>query len=176
MVKHAEKTPGRPNETLSLTLETFLPYRLNRLAELVSQSLSRIYTEQYGISTPEWRVLATLGQFERMTAKNIGAHSKMHKTKVSRAVAVLEEMGMVVRDANPEDLREAFLTLSLKGRKMYREIVPEALKFDSALAEALTSQELRTLSDLVQKLTARAQMLESTGAPVSNDGIIDETL
>src|SRR5262249_46397796 len=74
-----------------LKLEEFLPYRLNVLANLVSQALSRIYVERYGLGVPEWRVLVTLGEFGVMTGKAVGAHSHMHKTKVSRAVAELEK-------------------------------------------------------------------------------------
>ena len=73
-----------------LKLEEFLPYRLN-VAALASQALSRIYAERYGINVAEWRVLTTLGQYGAMTGKAVGAHSHMHKTKVSRAVAQLEK-------------------------------------------------------------------------------------
>ena len=73
----------------------FLPYRLNVAASLVSQALSSIYAERYGIGVPEWRVLVTLGEFGIMTGKAIGEHSHMHKTKVSRAVALLEKRKLV---------------------------------------------------------------------------------
>ena len=76
------------------------------VASLVSQALSRIYAERYGIGVPEWRVLVTLGQYGMMTGKAIGAHSHMHKTKVSRAVALLEKRKLVARRANRADLRE----------------------------------------------------------------------
>src|SRR3954471_21728908 len=88
-----------------LKLETFLPYRLNVVASLVSQALSRVYSERYGIGVPEWRVLVTLGQYGTMTGKDIGAHSHMHKTKVSRAVALLEKRKLIARRPNRSDLR-----------------------------------------------------------------------
>jgi hypothetical protein len=59
--------PGRP----LLELERFLPYRLNVVAESVSRALSR--PPALGIGVPEWRVMATLGEYERMTAKQVGA-------------------------------------------------------------------------------------------------------
>ena len=85
------KLAAAPAGTAPLKLEDFLPYRLNVVASLTSQALSRIYADRYGIGVPEWRVLVTLGQYGMMTGKAIGAHSHMHKTKVSRAVAVLEK-------------------------------------------------------------------------------------
>src|SRR5207302_8541050 len=115
------------SETSSLELERFLPYRLNVVAEAVSESLSRLYRARYRIGVPEWRVLATLGQYRRMTAKEIGAHSRMHKTKVSRAVAVLEERRLLLREANADDKRETFLMLTSEGQRLYRDLVPRAL-------------------------------------------------
>src|SRR5438105_1392237 len=89
--KRADPEGSAMGDAAPLKLEEFLPYRLNVVASLVSQALSRIYAERYGIGVPEWRVLVTLGQFGMMTGKSIGAHSHMHKTKVSRAVALLEK-------------------------------------------------------------------------------------
>ncbi|MEI9804608.1 MAG: hypothetical protein WDN48_09275 [Pseudolabrys sp.] len=69
-------------KSAALKLEEFLPYRLNVCANSVSHALSRIYGERHKIGVPEWRVLVTLGEYGMMTAKAIGGHSHMHKTKV----------------------------------------------------------------------------------------------
>src|SRR5450759_3902097 len=105
----AQRAPGHPSpaDPAALKLEEFLPYRLNVCASLVTAALSRIYSERYKIGVPEWRVLVTLGQFSMMTAKAIGAHSHMHKTKVSRAVALLERRKLVARRVKRAALREA---------------------------------------------------------------------
>src|SRR5215468_8685502 len=108
----AQKARDCTVDPVALKLEEFLPYRLNVCATLVSHALSKIYAERYKIGVPEWRVLVTLGQFGAMTAKAIGTHSHMDKTKVSRAVALLEGRKLVNRRANRADLHEAFLTLT----------------------------------------------------------------
>ena len=142
-----------------LELERFLPYRLNVVAEGVSRALSRLYAERYGIGIPEWRVIATLGQYDRMTAKQVGVHSRMHKTKVSRAVAALEEKGLASREPNEDDMREAFLTLTGRGRRVYEDLAPRALAFERALDAALGAREREHLDNLLRKLEARAQEL-----------------
>ena len=83
-----------------LKLETFLPYRLNRISAAVSREFRSVYGPDFDLTVPEWRVLATLGQFEVATAKAIGAHSAMHKTKVSRAVKALEDRRWLRRRRN----------------------------------------------------------------------------
>ena len=85
------------------------------VSSLVSQALSRVYARRYRIGVPEWRVLVTLGQYGVMTGKAIGAHTHMHKTKVSRAVALLEKRKLLVRRVNRADMREAFLSLTAAG-------------------------------------------------------------
>ena len=109
-VEGASTSAGR-DDGVELKLEEFLPYRLNVVSSLTSQALSSIYAEQYRIGVPEWRVLVTLGQYGTMTGKMVGTHSHMHKTKVSRAVALLERRKLVSRRANKADMREAFLSL-----------------------------------------------------------------
>jgi DNA-binding MarR family transcriptional regulator len=142
-----------------LELERFLPYRLNVVAESVSRALSRLYAERYGIGVPEWRVMATLGEYERMTAKQVGAHSRMHKTKVSRAVAALEDKGLIEREPNEEDMREAFVALTGRGLRVYQDLAPRALAFERALDKTLGAGERAHLDAILRRLEERAQEL-----------------
>jgi DNA-binding MarR family transcriptional regulator len=156
------ETAGAPqarSDSAPLKLEQFLPYRLNVVASLVSQALSRIYAERYGIGVPEWRVLVTLGQYNMMTGKAIGAHSHMHKTKVSRAVALLEKRKLLARRSNRADLRESFLTLTPAGREMYEDLAPIALQFTARLSEAIEPSDRAAFERAVDRLTARSAEL-----------------
>lgn len=131
-----------------LALEGFLPYRLNRLAAAVSQAFRAVYGPHHDLTVPEWRVLATLGQFETMSAKAIGGHSAMHKTKVSRAVRALEERRWLRRRESLGDRREEMLSLTPLGQKAYAEIVPRALAFEVQMLAALGPGERDVLAAL----------------------------
>jgi DNA-binding MarR family transcriptional regulator len=120
-----------------LVLETFLPYRLNRLAAAVSRDFRAVYGPHHDLTVPEWRVLATLGEYDEMTAKAIGTHSAMHKTKVSRAVRALDERRWLVRQVSEADRREEVLRLTPLGRKVYTDIIPRALAFEARLMARL---------------------------------------
>ena len=150
-----------------LKLEQFLPYQLNVVASLVSQALSRVYAQRYRIGVPEWRVLVTLGQYGVMTGKAIGAHTHMHKTKVSRAVALLEKRKLVARRSNRADMRESFLSLTGSGRAMYEEVAPHALDFARRLTDILTSSDREAFDRAVQQITARSAQLV---AEMAKDG------
>jgi DNA-binding MarR family transcriptional regulator len=136
---------GRMKDKPALSLEEFLPYRLNRLADAVSRDFARIYRDRHGMTRPEWRLLATLGQFGRVTAKSVGEHSAMHKTKVSRAVRALEERRWLVRNIDPDDRRVEQLELTQAGRKVYRELVPLAKSFEAQLLARMDGEDAETL-------------------------------
>jgi len=145
-------------EPLLLELQHFLPHKLNVLSSLVSQALTRVYG-RYGIGIPEWRVLVSLGQFGVMTGKAIGARTHMHKTKVSRAVAQLEQRKFLTRRTNRDDLREAFLSLTPAGRAVYEELAPRALEFTERLSEVVSPGDRAAFDRAVQQLTERSAKL-----------------
>jgi len=116
-----------------LALERIAPYRLSRAAELVSRQFARIYKDHSGLTRPEWRALATLGQYSRMTATEIGRHSSMHKTKVSRAVQALQDRGWLKREADSDDRRVEHLFLTKEGERQYRILARLASGFEAEL-------------------------------------------
>jgi DNA-binding MarR family transcriptional regulator len=161
--------PASASEQAPLKLEKFLPYQLNVVASLVSLALSRVYARRYGIGVPEWRVLVTLGQYGVMTGKAIGAHTHMHKTKVSRAVALMEERKLLVRRANRADMRESFLSLTAAGRTMYEEVAPHALDFTRRLTEILTPADREAFNRALKQLTERSAELVAESVNETDD-------
>jgi DNA-binding MarR family transcriptional regulator len=147
---------GRPDGPAdaapALPLETFLPYRLNVAASVVSQGLARVYSARFGIDIPEWRVIATLGQFGRATAKTVGVHSHMHKTKVSRAVSSLEGRGLLARTPNPADMRETILSLTADGQAMLGRIIPLAEAYERRMRALFTPEDFAALERALERL------------------------
>lgn len=141
-----------------LSLEEFLPYRLNRLADAVSRDFSNIYRTRHGLTRPEWRLLATLGQYGTMTATAVGQHSSMHKTKVSRAVSTLERRRWVSRKADQEDRRVEHLTLTTQGLDAYRELVPHARTFEAKLLAQMSEKDRKALLDGLRALERYASL------------------
>ncbi len=142
-----------PNTT-TLRLEAFLPYRLNRAAALASRHFSRIYRAEFGLTVPEWRVLATLGQRGTASAKEIGRDSAMHKTKVSRAVTSLQKRRWVARETDERDRRIEHLSLTPAGRAAHDRLAPMMLAGEETLLARLSERERRDLLkglDLLEK-------------------------
>ena len=94
-----------------------------------------------------------------MTGKAVGAQTHMHKTKVSRAVAQLEQRKLVSRRANRADLRESFLSLTPSGRALYEELAPSALDFMDRLAEVVAPADRPAFDRAMTLLTKRSAEL-----------------
>lgn len=133
-------------------LEAFIPFELHQASEAQSQSFAKIYREKYEMTRTEWRVFAHLGQAKTMTATEIGQASKLHKTKISRAVFSLEKRGWLQRNTNEDDRRINSLMLSKHGRSVYEQLSQEASSFNEKLKQALGAKEFDSLLTLLRCL------------------------
>ena len=80
-----------------LILEKFMPYRLARLSSTVSSTIARAYDKEFGLSIPEWRVIAILGRFPGLSAVEVAEQTFLDKVAVSRAVTKLLKSGRIDR-------------------------------------------------------------------------------
>ena len=133
-------------------LEQFLPYRLVQTAEAVSLEFYQFYRKEYGLTRPEWRVLAHLGQYGIQTARDICQRARLHKTKVSRAVAGLEQRNWLRRTEEETDRRFELLELTKTGKKAYAAIGAEGLSHNSMLCKRLTDDDAVHLFRILEKL------------------------
>jgi DNA-binding MarR family transcriptional regulator len=140
--------------TSRFDLEEFLPYLLNQAAEATSHGFQAVYREQYGFTRTQWRVLANLGKFGAMTARDICTISHIEKTKVSRAVAALEHGKMLSRTPSKTDRRAEVLSLTETGHTAFEDLGLKAVAFDQALREQLGSDAAGELNRLLLTIIA----------------------
>jgi DNA-binding MarR family transcriptional regulator len=145
-----------------LNLDRFLPYRFSVLSNRVSDAIARHYSERFGLTIPEWRVMAVLGQGGDVSAREVAARTAMDKVQVSRAVTSLVAARRVQRETDRADGRVSRLSLSARGRAIYDEIVPLALHLEELLLSTLSPEERAALDALMAKLDRQIALL---GAP-----------
>jgi DNA-binding MarR family transcriptional regulator len=133
-------------------LRDFLPYLLNLAAEEASIEFQVHYKQRYGMLRTEWRVLFHLGRYGEMTAREICDRSRMHKTKISRAVAKLEQRRFVKRTEVESDRRHAMLMITDRGLAVYKDLVEVARSFDRDLVSGFTASEEQILRVCLAKL------------------------
>ena len=142
-----------------LILEEFLPYRLSVLSHTISTTIAKAYEKQFGISIPEWRVIAILGRFPGLSAVEVAERTMMDKVAVSRAVTKLIKKGRIDREFADADKRRSILNLSEEGRKLHDEIAELALGFERDLLQGLSEEELKQLNSIMERLLARARLI-----------------
>lgn len=118
-------------------LDDFLPYQLAVVAEQTSREYAKRYREKFGISIPEWRVLAHLSQAGSVSIREIYEKVAMDKPKVSRAAQRLEAAGYVTKRENPQDRRLVELSLTAKGRETIEAILPIARSYEAEVMDRL---------------------------------------
>ena len=128
-------------------------------AESVSRAFAERYEAEFGLSIPEWRVMAVLGEGEPLSTQSVITRTEMDRVKVSRAVIRLTDKGLISRSAQPGDQRAQVLRLAPKGLALYRRIVPRAHALQAELAEVLTPAEIASLGEMLERLRRRASRL-----------------
>jgi len=142
-----------------LILEKFLPYRLSILSHTVSTTIAQVYEKRFGVSIPEWRVIAILGRFPGLSAVEVAERTFLDKVAVSRAVTKLIKNGRIDRQFADADRRRSILNLSEEGRLVHDEIAPLALQFERDLLDGLSKEERKALDVTMERLMARAREL-----------------
>ena len=155
------QAPERSDGEESLRLEDFLPYRLSVLSNLVSSAIAGAYSEQFGLTIQEWRVIAILAHYPDISAKQVTERGAMDKVQVSRAVRRLLSEGLIERERDKSDRRASCLRLSAAGWRVYDRIIPLAQGYEKDLVEVLDEVEKQFLDKLLQKLHARARAWHS---------------
>lgn len=144
-----------------LILEDFLPYRLAVLSSTISSTVARAYDKRFGVSIPEWRVIAVLGRFPGLSAVEVAERTLMDKVAVSRAVTKLIRNGRIDREFADTDKRRSILNLSEDGRQLHDEIAELALQFERDLLLGFSADELESLNSIMERLLARASLIGS---------------
>ena len=142
-----------------LNLEDFLPYRLSVLSHTISTTIAKVYEKQFGVSIPEWRVIAILGRFPGLSAVEVADRTMLDKVAVSRAVTKLIKNGRIDRQFADADRRRSILKLSEEGQKVHDEIAPLALAFEQDLLQGISTEDYDAFNIVVERLLAKSRLL-----------------
>ncbi|QZH73866.1 MAG: winged helix-turn-helix transcriptional regulator [Erythrobacter sp.] len=141
-------------------LSRFLPYQLSLASNAVSGRIAMEYRQRWGLSIPEWRVMAVLGDSGAVTQRELTRRTLMDKVAVNRACKVLEERDLAKRTPNEQDGRSHLLDLTAAGRTMHGEIMPLAQEMERQLFAGFAEEELALFRNLLERARSQAEGLE----------------
>ncbi len=148
-----------------LTLDRFLPYRLAYTSNLVSEAVARTYKALFGLTIPEWRLIAHTAEGEAITQQDVVARSRMDKVTVSRAAIALTARGLIVRRPSATDRRAQTLALTEAGQRLYAEVAPKALELQEAIFRDFSASEREVLIGVLQRVDAAVLARDPAGDP-----------
>jgi DNA-binding MarR family transcriptional regulator len=139
--------------------EHSLPHAFSILANHVSATLERMYSQRFGLSVVGWRVVAILGTQSPLSAKALAELTAMDQVSISRAVEQLANIKLVSRRVDASDRRRVVLRLSKKGEEVYNQIVPVLYASENALVSGLSVDDAQALRRIMDILVARSAKL-----------------
>jgi DNA-binding MarR family transcriptional regulator len=145
----------------SLHLTEFFPYQLTQLQAKVSDNVAEIYTGRFDLSRQEWRVLASLGNGELLSAKQIGEQTNLEKMPASRAITKMQTQGLLVKSTDKMDKRSSLLKLTDQGLSVYQQLIPMVLEREKELLSVLNIQEKDQLNKIIEKLTLKSMQISN---------------
>lgn len=143
----------------NLHLARFVPYRLSILSNIVSSTIAVAYRDEFGLSVTEWRIMAVLGEFPGVSGEEVSMKTQIEKSMLSRAIQKLLQRNLIERSIDSKDRRKQVLKLSATGEKIYHQIVPMSLEYETELLKCFNDQEQQQFSQLVDRLYQHAQQM-----------------
>jgi DNA-binding MarR family transcriptional regulator len=132
-----------------LQLAKYLPYRLSVAANAVSRLIARAYEDQFGLTIPQWRLMAVLGDEGALTQQLLCGRTLMDKVTVMRAAQGLTRRRLVKRQPNAQDGRSHRLDLSPTGYALYCKVIPLAREYESELLAGMKATDVALLHRLL---------------------------
>jgi DNA-binding MarR family transcriptional regulator len=148
--------------------EEFLLFRLSSVARRVASACADVYFTEFGISVSEWRLMAQIGRFGSISAKDIAEIISMDRVAISRAAAKCLAEGLIREDTHPQDRRSKVLSFTRKGAALYKTIIPRACELANTIEAGLSKAEAKMFRSLLDKVEISIDRIRATAAGASD--------
>jgi len=133
------------------------------LGYLLGQANHALYKEfdghvrAAGLTSIEWRVLATLHDGEPLTVSQLAHEVLSKQPTVTKLVRRMGEQGWLALRDDPADQRRTLVSVTPAGKRLVRPLVDKARDHEARLLRTLGASEKVALQKLLLKLTHGAQ-------------------
>ena len=145
----------------NLNIEDFLTFRLTRLSNALRTNMTKRYLEEFGLSLPEWRLLALVTRFSPLRFSELTSRSSMDKGQVSRTLRVMTKRGLTKMKALKRGSAYAealaapvIVSVTAKGKGLYKSVLPTAQRRQAEILLTLSDVERVALYNTLDKLFA----------------------
>jgi DNA-binding MarR family transcriptional regulator len=112
--------------------------------------------EAAGFTVSEWRILASLSGVKQRTVGELADIVLAKQPTVTKMVLRMADQGLVMRTACTQDKRQAWVSLTPKGKKTVQPILKNAALHEKQILESLGDAQSHALKVILQKLILKA--------------------
>lgn len=124
------------------------------------------------LTEQQWRVLRALGAVPEIDATGLASATLLLAPSLTRILRDLEERHLILRRADPDDLRASLISLSPQGRTLLDAAAQSSEPLYRALIERLGEERIETLLKLLKEVERDLALpLQPPGGP---DGASDD--
>ncbi|MFS8974022.1 MarR family transcriptional regulator [Cupriavidus necator] len=158
----APDTPTSPWTDLDeagtgLSVDNFLTTMLSQLVTALRSTVTKPYAEQFGLTVPEWRILALLAHARELPFAELVEQSTSDKALVSRTLRLLEERGLVHLTSTGNTPRKKLIcAITEAGAALHDQVMPLARRGQAQVIRQLSPEEREAVYQGLRKLL-RAQ-------------------
>lgn len=135
-------------------VEDYLGYLLGQANHALYKDFDA-HVRAAGLSSIEWRVLATLHDGDPLTVSRLADEVLAKQPTVTKLVQRMSEQGWVALQADAGDQRRTLVVATPAGKRLVRPLVEKARMHEAAMLRALAGPEKAALKKLLAKLAGR---------------------
>ena len=132
-------------------VDSYLPYLLARASFSISSEF-HAQVEAAGFTVSEWRILASLSGVKQRTVGELADIVLAKQPTVTKMVLRMVDQGLVMRTACTQDKRQAWVSLTLKGKKRVTPLLKKAALHEKSVLSSLGEPQSQALKSILQKL------------------------
>ena len=163
------RTKAEQGEKLTLDFERYLPTVMSTLVAKLRANANVFFTQSFGVSLAEWRILSFLAEHGPASAYDIWTRSNLDKAVVSRETGTLAGKGLVEIEAVKGNVRKrSEIRLSKAGSALLKRSFNEILRRHDNLTAGLDQASIETFLRVARHLESRiAHMSDPSSRPRS---------
>ena len=141
----------KPNGGAMRPFSRSLPMQLIRAREVVMRRF-RPHLAAHGFSDQQWRIVRALNDAGSMEIGALSDECQIHAASLSRMLPKLARLGLIARKSRREDQRRVVVSITPKGRSVFRTAAPESEEIYAAMEREIGAQKLRDLYKLLDEV------------------------
>jgi DNA-binding MarR family transcriptional regulator len=163
------RAKAEQGEKLTLDFERYLPTVMSTLVAKLRANANVFFTQSYGVSLAEWRILSFLAEYGPASAYDIWTRSNLDKAVVSRETGTLAGKSLVEIEAVKGNVRKrSEIRLSKAGSALLKRSFNEILRRHDNLTAGLDQASIETFLRVARHLESRiAHMSDPSSRPPS---------